>query len=75
MSLENHDDYILAIVRWVIGGMVAIGGLAIAAIKSEKIAPILKSMFGIDVPEDVIEDAIEQVKGNIENIDDIDGIA
>lgn len=70
-TYDNDNEYILAVVKWIIGGMIALGGIAIAAIRKEKIVPVLKSLFGIDVSDDVAEDMIEKAKEEIEGIDGV----
>lgn len=71
MSTYNNDnDYILAIVKWIVGGLVTLGGLAITAINKEKIIPALKAMFGIELPDDVANDIIEEAKEQLDDLDE-----
>ncbi len=68
--MNNNNDYILSVVKWVVGGLVTLGGMAIAAINKEQIIPVIKTMFGIDIPDDIADDVIEEAKEQIEDMDE-----
>ena len=67
---NNNNDYILSVVKWVVGGLVTLGGMAIAAINKEQIIPVIKTMFGIDIPDDIADDVIEEAKEQIEDLNE-----